>query len=132
MVAKTVSFMLLSGPYGSQMADHCIRIAQRALDNGYNVKIFLYGEGVHAQMSGQLPKAFLNIGESLKQLSQKGAEIISCSRCSQARGYIKGEFSEKDNRYPSEKALDEVRILSLYGYIDQVKASDKVLCFGGL
>ena len=129
---KVLSIMLFSGPYGSQYADHMVRIAKKAKEKGYGVRIFLYGEGVHAQLEGQSPKAFLNIADQLKELKTGGADIISCVRCSQARGYVKGDFNEGANRYPSEKAMDAVRIFSLYGFIDQAKTADKVLSFGGV
>jgi len=129
-LVKKLAIMLFSGPYGSQYADHMVRIAETALDQGHEVGIFLYGEGVHAQMEGQAPKAFYNIGQALDGLKVKGAEIVSCIRCSQARGYAKGDFEEGDERYPSEKALDSVRIYSLYGFIDMLNSADKVLTFG--
>jgi len=127
---KILAMMLFSGPYGSQEADHMCRIADKALDKGYGVEIFLYGDGVHAQMAGQAPKVFMNIGEALTKLVEKGAVIKSCVRCSQARGYIEGEFDEKQDRYPSSRAIDAVKIYSLYGFIDMIKKSDKLISFG--
>ena len=127
---KTLSIMLFTGPYGSQDADHMCRIAKRAIDKGYLVQIFLYGDGVHAQMTGQAPKMFFNIGEALNQLVAAGAVIKSCVRCSTARGYIDGEFNESLDRYPSKKALDAVKIYSLYGFIDMIKTGDKLITFG--
>ena len=107
------------------------RIAEKAVELGYGVKIFLYGDGVHAQMKGQAPKVFYNVGEALEKLVQKGAVIKSCVRCSTARGYVDSEFDEEQDRYPSEKSLDEIKIYSLYGYIDMIKTGDKLLTFGG-
>jgi tRNA 2-thiouridine synthesizing protein D len=106
------------------------RIAERALDKGYGVQIFLYGEGVHAQLKGQAPKVFFNVGSALERLVEKGAVIKSCVRCSAARGYVDGEFDDSQDRYPSEKAMDEIKIYSLYGFIDMIKSGDKLLTFG--
>lgn len=127
---KTLGMMLFSGPYGSQDADHMCRIAERALDMGYNVEIFLYGDGVHAQMRGQAPKVFYNVGEALERLRGRGAVIKSCVRCSQARGYVEGEFDEAEDRYPSSKSIDAVQIYSLYGFIDILKRADRLLTLG--
>lgn len=127
---KILSLMLFSGPYGSQDADHMCRIAKKALDMGYRVQIFLYGDGVHAQLKGQRPKVFMNIGEELTKLAERGAVIKSCVRCSQARGYVDGEFDEDRDRYPSEKSLDAVNIYSLYGFINMIKNTDKLITFG--
>ena len=127
---KILTLMLFPGPYGSQYADHMCRIADRAIDKGYDVRIFLYGDGVHAQLKGQRPTAFLNVGEALTRLREKGAEIKACSRCSTARGYVEGEFNEKEGRYPSSKAIDAVKIYSLYGFIDMLSITDKLVTIG--
>jgi tRNA 2-thiouridine synthesizing protein D len=127
---KVLSIMLFNSPYGSQDADHMCRIAESALDKGYGVNIFLYGDGVHGQMKGQSPKAFFNVGEALNRIAKKGATIKSCVRCSKARGYVDGEFDETQDRYPTSKGLDLVKIYSLYGFIDMIKNGDKILTFG--
>jgi len=132
MVKKKLAIMLFSGPYGKQDADYMSRIAESALQKGYEVKIFLYGDGVHAQMNCQNPKSFLNIGEYLTKLADMGAEIKSCARCSGARGYTEGEFDEALDRYPSSKAVDAVKIHTLYSFIDMIKDCDKIMTFGGV
>lgn len=123
--------MLFSGPYGSQSADFACKIAAKALDKGHRVNIFLYGEGVHAQMKGQAPKVFFNVAKALQAIATRGAIIKACSRCSQARGYIDGAYDESQDRYISTKALDEVKIHSLYGFIDMLYSTDRLLVFGG-
>jgi len=127
---KTLSLMLFSSPYGSQDADHLCRIAEKALDKGYGVKIFLYGDGVHGQLKDQAPKVFFNVGSAFKRIVEKGGIIRGCVRCSQARRYVEGEFIDEEDRYPSSKALDCVKIYSLYGFIDMLKKGDKLLTFG--
>lgn len=127
---KTLSMMLFSGPYGSQDADYMCRIGESALDMGYGVQIFLYGDGVNAQLTNQNPKVFFNVGKALEKLVEKGAIVKSCVRCSQARGYVEGEFDESQDRYPSSKAIPAIKIYSLYGFIDMLKKGDKLLTFG--
>lgn len=127
---KMLTLMLFTGPYGSQYADHMCRVAEKALEKGYRVEIFLYGDAVHAQLKGQNPKTFYNVGEALTRLAAKGAVIKSCQRCSGARGYIEGEFNEKEGRYPSSKAIDAVKIYSLYGFVDMIGRTDRLLTFG--
>ena len=106
------------------------RIALAALDKGYRVEIFLYGDGVHAQLAGQDPQCFYNVGEALERIVEKGGVIKSCVRCSQARGYVDGEYDESQDRYTSSKSLDAVKIYSLYGFIDMIKHADKLITFG--
>ncbi|MHC1598836.1 MAG: DsrE/DsrF/TusD sulfur relay family protein [Candidatus Methanofastidiosia archaeon] len=127
---KTLALMLFSGPYGSQDADNMCKIAERALDMGYNANIFLYGDGVNAQLKGQSPKNFYNVGDALTRIVKKGGVVKSCVRCSQARGYVDGNYDEEQGRYISSKSLDAVKIYSLYGFIDMIKTADKLLTFG--
>ncbi len=128
---KTLTILLFKGPYASQHADYACRVAEKAVDMGYNVNMFLYGDGVHAAMKGQAPKVFLNIGEYLTKLAKKGVMIKSCQRCSGARGYLEGEFDAEKDSYPSSKIVDGVKIYGLYGFIDFLSKSDKVLTFSG-
>lgn len=127
---KTLVLMLFSEPYGNQDALNMCRIAKKALEKNYNVEIFLYGDGVYAQMKNQAPKLFFNIGEALKNISINGAIIKSCIRCSKARGFNVGDFDSEQDRYPSQITLDEVKIYSLYGFINMIKKADKILTFG--
>jgi tRNA 2-thiouridine synthesizing protein D len=127
---KTLGLMLFTSPYGSQDADHMCRIALAALKKGYGVEIFLYGDGVHAQLAGQDPQCFYNVGDALEQIASQGGVIKSCVRCSQARGYVDGGYDEAQDRYVSSKSLDAVKIYSLYGFIDMIKHDDKLITFG--
>jgi tRNA 2-thiouridine synthesizing protein D len=127
---RTLVMMLFTGPYGHQDADHMCRIAEKAVDKGYGVEIFLYGDGVHAQLKDQAPKMFFNVGDALNRLAEKGVVIKSCVRCSTARGYVDNEFDESHDRYPSSKSSDAVKIYSLYGFINMIKNADKLLTFG--
>ncbi len=122
--------MLFSSPYCSQDADHMCRIAQRAVDKGHGVNIFLYGDGVHAQMNGQDPKAFFNVGKALQELASKGVDIKSCQRCSKARGYVDGDYDGENEEYVSSKSLDEVKIFALQGLAEMIDAGDRVMVFG--
>ena len=129
---KILTILLLGAPYSSQYPEFAVKLAEAALDKMHKVNMFLYGDGVHAGMKGQSPKAFFNIEEGLKAISQRGATILCCSRCSAARGYVEGEFDEESQRYPSSKMMDEVRIFSLYGFVDLIRESDKIVTLGGV
>lgn len=127
----SLGLVLFSSPYGHQDADHMVRIAERAVEKGYKVNIFLYGDGIHAQMRDQTPAAFLNIGAKLEELASKGVTIGSCQRCSKARGYVDGEYSEEKGSWDSSRSIDSVSISSLHGLADLIADSDRVMIFGG-
>ncbi|MDD1773511.1 MAG: DsrE family protein [Methanomassiliicoccales archaeon] len=128
---KTVAMMLFSAPFSSQYADHMCRLAERALEKGYNVEIFLYGDAVHAQMSEQRPKTFFPVGDAVGRLVEKGAAVYSCEICSIARGYIKGELKDGKKDYSSTKVIEGIRFCSIYGFVEMLGRADKVLSFGG-
>lgn len=129
---KTLTILLLGAPYSSQYPEFAVKIADSALKKGFKVNLFLYGDGVHAGMKDQAPKAFYNVENGLKDLVNRGATILACSRCSAARGYVEGEFDDDRQRYPSSRMMDEVRIFSLYGFVDFIKESDKIITLGGV
>ena len=67
------------------------KIARAAIEKGYNVNMFGYGEGVTAIKKGQNPKRFPNIGDELDELVKAGVNIAICETCFVARGFERGE-----------------------------------------
>ncbi|MEM3587652.1 MAG: DsrE family protein [Candidatus Jordarchaeaceae archaeon] len=124
-MSKTLTLILYHGPYASQRVNIGLSIAEKALEKGYKVNIFLYMEAVHSAKKGQAPKYFPNIGEKLEELAKKGAQIKSCSRCAAARGYVEGE--EKDGVYPTSQYVYGTQIANLRDLGYWLKDSDKVL-----
>ncbi len=123
--------ILTSAPYGNQYADHMCRVALRAVEKGHSVEIFLYGDGVHAQMSVQAPKDIFPVGPMLQQLMGKGVKVRSCRSCSMARGYGPASISGRPNEGPANKVLDGVKLVDLSDLVKMLSLSDKVLSFGG-
>ena len=79
--------ILLDGPYISQYADMGYEIAKSALNLRYNVKIFLYMDGVHLPRKEQNPMACPDVADNITKLIDKGCEVKACIRCAAARGY---------------------------------------------
>lgn len=117
---KTLTLILTEGPYRSQYADIAYKMAESALNKGYNVNIFLYMDATHIPKKSQNPHSFPNVAENFRGLVKKGAIIRACIRCATARGhacdkspYIKG-----------------VSITSVYDIPSWIRKSDKVLTLG--
>jgi sulfur relay (sulfurtransferase) complex TusBCD TusD component (DsrE family) len=68
-----------------------VKLADAALNKGYGVNLFGYGEGVLSIKKGQAPKRFPNIGEELAALMDRGLKIAVCETCAFARGLHPGE-----------------------------------------
>jgi len=129
-LAKKLLLTLWRGPYASQYADIMWQIADRAVDMGYEVDVFLYMDGVHAMKTLQGPKKFPNVGEHLTRLAKRGIDIVACSRCSTARGYVEGEADEK-GVYPSSQRVEGVRIMSLYKLPELAKRNERLITLTG-
>lgn len=92
---NTVTMVLQDAPYGNEKVWNAIRLTQALLTLGTKVRIFLYGDSVTAAKKGQNPpKGYYNIGDMLKEVMEKGAEVRSCLTCTNARGLRQEDFIE--------------------------------------
>jgi tRNA 2-thiouridine synthesizing protein C len=98
---NTVGFFQFEGPYMSRTSVYATRFIENALKNQVNVDLFTYLDGVHNGHTHQKPSEFENIAEKLidlKELAKAenlGFNMLSCSRCATARGYIKKPTNEE-------------------------------------
>ncbi len=90
-MTKTLTILWRSGSMMAMDANVASKLANAALEKGYNVNMFGYGEGVTAVKRGQAPKRFPNIGAELEQLAKRGVKIAICETCFMARGLDRGE-----------------------------------------
>jgi len=72
-------------------ANVAVKLAKAALEKGYKVHMFGYGEGVTAVKKGQKPKRFPNVGEELEAAIKEGVTTAICETCYAARGFERGE-----------------------------------------
>jgi len=88
---KTLTILLKSGTMMNMDSIVATKLAHAARSKGYDVCIFLYGEGVTAIKEGQEPKRFPNTEKYLKELAKKDVKIAVCETCLAARGIKRGE-----------------------------------------
>ena len=93
-MASRLTILLMSGPMKAMEPNTALKLADAALNKGYDVDIFCYGEGVLSIKEGQAPKRFPNIGNELKELLKRGLKVAVCETCSGARGLQLGEEIE--------------------------------------
>ncbi|QHN07047.1 sulfur reduction protein DsrE [Methanothermobacter sp. THM-1] len=120
MDKKILTLVITEGPYRHQYADIAYEMAESALRKGYGVKIFLYMDGTHIPKRNQAPQSFPNTAERFRTLLKDGAEIISCIRCSTARGHTCSE----------DPYIRGVQIKSVYELAEWIKKSHKVITLG--
>jgi tRNA 2-thiouridine synthesizing protein D len=88
---KTLTIQIRSGTMMNMDTNVATKLAAAAVDKGYGVRIFGYGEGVLLIKNGQNPKRFPNVGEEARVLAEKGVDIAVCNTCCAARGLNRGE-----------------------------------------
>jgi len=91
---RTMVIQIRSGTMMNMDTNIAVKLARAALDKGYGVRMFGYGEGVSLIKRGQDPKRFPNVGNETKELVEKGLEVVVCETCCKARGIARGEEIE--------------------------------------
>ena len=90
-----VTIVLQDAPYGNEKVWNALRLSQALMSVGSGVRIFLYGDSViSAKINQRPPKGFYNIGDMLKGLIEKGAEVRACLTCTNARGIMQEDYIE--------------------------------------
>lgn len=87
-----LGFMLTLGPFQFENWETTYNIAKAALDKGHEVKMFLYLDGVYNPIKLQtFPDMPVMPKDRFAELVAKGAKIIACGICVNARGLEKGK-----------------------------------------
>jgi tRNA 2-thiouridine synthesizing protein D len=90
-MSKTLTIHIRSGTMMNMDTNVMVKLAQAAIDKGYKVNVFGYGEGVMAIKEGQEPKRFPNVGKAVDELAKMGVTFVVCETCCMARGVRRGE-----------------------------------------
>ncbi len=85
-----LGILFFNGPYQAQSAETVVRLANAALDNGHDVRIFCYMDAVNAVLENQKSiEGIYNIEEGFKEILEKGATVRLCNLCLLVRGTMK-------------------------------------------
>ncbi len=88
----TIGILLTGGPFQFENWETAVDIGDAALAKGHKVKYFLYLDGVYNPIQYQtFPDMEVMPKDRIQGLTQKGAEIIACGICVNARGLQKGK-----------------------------------------
>jgi tRNA 2-thiouridine synthesizing protein D len=71
---KILTIQIRTGTMMNMDTNVAMKLAAAAMDKGYGVRIFGYGEGVWLIKQGQVPKRFPNVGNEASALAEKGME----------------------------------------------------------
>jgi len=115
-MTKTLTILLHRGPFESEYADLAVNFALKVREKGYNVNLWLYGDGVwtpHVKKQKDYP----NVGANLRKALKEGVNVKMCARCTEARDV------EKDD------IIEGIPLVGLFDFTDWLENSDKVLTF---
>jgi len=111
------AIVLTQSPYQHQHEETAYGIADAALKKGHEVHIFCYIDGVYGPMKDQtFPDVTVHPRERFGSLIERGAKVMCCGLCVNARG-IKGK----------EQYIDGVAIGMLPDLADIVSDADRVV-----
>jgi sulfur relay (sulfurtransferase) complex TusBCD TusD component (DsrE family) len=104
-----------SGPTEGASAQ-AVREGKSALEQGYQVKVFLFGNGIYHALDCDTVKSSFN---GFNQLMQGGAEVTVCANMARSQGVL------------PRSAKAGIHFGSLLEFSDLVVNCEKVLVFGG-
>jgi uncharacterized protein involved in oxidation of intracellular sulfur len=107
-------------PYGSETFYNALRLVMNLQRNHEEVELslFLLGDAAGGAKAGQVtPEGYYNLERMLKGVSAKGATVLVCGTCMDARGMAASELVPGATR----STMDELGDLTV--------AADKVLVF---
>ncbi len=110
--------ILLSASPESQNASIALKLANKVVDKGYLVRIFLYSEAVGISRVND-PR----FKDLLEKLISRGVEVGVCAQCAIARGYI-------DSNLRAREINEKVAIIGFSDLAAWLKSSNKVLSIG--
>lgn len=87
-----IGFLLTTGPFQFEGWETLCNIAEAALDKGHEVSVFNYLDGVYNPIKHQtFPDLNVMPKDRFVTLAEKGAKIICCGVCVNARGLEGGK-----------------------------------------
>ncbi len=87
-----LGILLTLGPFQFENWDTAASIAEAALDKGHEVQMFLYLDGVYNPIKHQtFPDLDVMPKDRFANVIAKGANIVCCGICVNARGLEKGK-----------------------------------------
>ena len=87
-----ICMILTEGPWQTENYEIFARLAEAALDKGHEVQAFWYLDGVYNALKGQkFPEDVPLPIQRMQKVVEKGAKIIACGICVNARGLVGGK-----------------------------------------
>jgi uncharacterized protein involved in oxidation of intracellular sulfur len=128
--------ILHDAPYTTERSWNGLRFAEKALDGGIPVRVFLFSDAVYVARKGHRPpEGSPNLEDLLVRLLSKGAAVSVCTTCIEARPYEPtGEpaacfLGKKEGGLTAGDLVSGVKAGTMAGLVDWCNTSQQVISF---
>lgn len=123
-------------PYMTERSWNGLRFAEKALDSGIPVRVFLFSDAVYVARKGHRPpEGSPNLEDLLVQLLSKGAAVSVCATCIEARPYEPAAqpaacfLGMKEGGLTAGDLVSGVKMGTMAELVDWCKTSQQVISF---
>lgn len=128
--------ILHDAPYTTERSWNGLRFAEKALDNGIPVRVFLFSDAVYVARKGHFQaQGAPNMEDLLVRLLGKGAAVSVCTTCIEARPYEpSGQSSacllgRKEGSLIAEDLVTGVKMGTMAELVSWCRDSQRVVSF---
>ena len=112
-----LSVMIFDAPYGHEKPYTAMRFALTAVNDGHEVTLILFQDGIFVGKKNQDPAEYPNHLEYLEMAIEEGLNILACGVCCQARGIVK------------EDLIDGITIVGMHEIVEACAKSENTISF---
>lgn len=116
---KTLGILLCTSPYTFQNSHSFYDLCKAALAKGYDVKVFLFVDGVNNAKLNQEPDPDRPMNDKFAELASEGVEFQACGLCTSARG-----FDQRGSDF-----VDGIEVSGLTEFAEQIGEVDRFVTF---
>ncbi len=105
-----ILMILNDPPYGTERVYNGLRLAinLQAKHEQVELSVFLLGDAASAAKSGQqTPNGYYNVERMLASVARKGAKVLVCGTCMDARGLTQEDLLDGANRSTMDELTQE-------------------------
>ncbi|GBE55717.1 MAG TPA: hypothetical protein ENH28_02030 [Euryarchaeota archaeon] len=90
-----ITIGILTRPYGSRNIAFVLKLSKAAVEKGHSVKLWLSADSTTVLKKNQHKyKKTFHFEDDIKELLEKGVEIVACESCVEMRGVTKEDLIE--------------------------------------
>ena len=119
MGKKTLGILLNTSPYTFQNSHTFYDLCKAALAKGYDVKVFLFVDGVNNAKLNQDPDPEIPMNQKFAELANEGVQFQACGLCTSARG-----FDQRGSDF-----VESVEVSGLTEFAEQIGEADRFVSF---